>query len=664
MRRVLVLVLLGSGLIRGASWLGAIPGQRTAGASVAGPIGTGIGAGDALASRAIGVAAAFGGLPAELLEVVEVGENELLGVQEARVRARPPGPSGLFIVDVSAWYVRRYELGAGRISARRPLLLPDQGAGPVRSADEATTLLGRWLERSPAVAGGRWVADARPSGEGLAYWSATWVAEIAGVRRHGCTVEIRIKASDGDLVHYTATLPRPDSSPAPAAITDGDAVGIARRHCTLDPGYALAGVALGAYPYLPPGERRRIGLATPAVQERMFYRVEFDGLRSRTGAFGRPATYLALRQVVLVDGVDGTVDGEFGVVERPSPSDTWQSIARRANPHMNLGRPQTVSVEDRRPAAGGDQLVLFTTSRGGPFEREMSTLALWQPGGRVQLVVREIPTWGPLGANLAPAGDRLAFAHKGIVYELDLRTGALRRHTRADRPGAAPAFHPNGKWLAIQAVRSTYDQDVYLVDTARSLTSVRGQQRVARMDGVEALPAFRPDGKLLVFAHQPPGNDLGPWELWAADLGDAFAQVTNVRKLVGELPEPGGISWSPSGRWLLWRRLQPPECALPAWFRIDPAAGTQEPLPVPELADPELPGRKLVPFDAVLASEDEVVFAAIHWSGEAAQPGSWLIYRCGLDGGNLRRLTPLTDEAEVYRFPDTGAEAPVFQPME
>jgi TolB protein len=155
----------------------------------------------------------------------------------------------------------------------------------------------------------------------------------------------------------------------------------------------------------------------------------------------------------------------------------------------------------------------------------------------------EWPTWSPDGSRIAfisgepqwvKPGQRGDAAAELWVVGADGR--GLKRLTHNGVRDGAPAWSPDGKWIAFTSSRAGRN-GIWIVAAGG------GSAHALRLVGGE--PAWSPDGKRLAFAHRRPGVARETVDLYVANVdGSAIRRLTHERAgVVSHHP-----SWSPDGR--------------------------------------------------------------------------------------------------------------------
>ncbi|MDE0017257.1 MAG: DPP IV N-terminal domain-containing protein [Candidatus Poribacteria bacterium] len=192
-------------------------------------------------------------------------------------------------------------------------------------------------------------------------------------------------------------------------------------------------------------------------------------------------------------------------------------------------------------------------------------------------------TWSPDGHSIAYSSNRNGDPD---IYVIDVRTNTLLQLTFDDEKDWWPAWSPNGKWIAFASNRAG-EIDLYRMDAngenVKRLTNRGGCKRPdwspdsrwiafvsksslfvmsAEGKGMRHLAetsstgcAWSPDGTEITFV--PRGDAVGGTTLFSIDVdGKNMRQLTRLYKGAVAIFEP---VWAPSGKWIAYVLVQPPE---------------------------------------------------------------------------------------------------------
>ncbi|MBB4660161.1 CehA/McbA family metallohydrolase [Parvularcula dongshanensis] len=114
---------------------------------------------------------------------------------------------------------------------------------------------------------------------------------------------------------------------------------------------------------------------------------------------------------------------------------------------------------------------------------------------------------GPIDPAPAPDGERLAFAHQGWIWVLDLESGTATRVTDGPGMDARPRWSPDGTKIAF--VRDSGSDTAVIVRTLDG-----GEETIIDTPAIELDPEFSEDGAYLYYTSAQPG----PLNLWRRHL--------------------------------------------------------------------------------------------------------------------------------------------------
>lgn len=145
-----------------------------------------------------------------------------------------------------------------------------------------------------------------------------------------------------------------------------------------------------------------------------------------------------------------------------------------------------------------------------------------------------LPTFsqGPTDPAPSPDGRSIAFAARGWLWEMDLASREARRITRAGGVDARPAWSPDGRALVF--VRDDgRDLAIMLLDRATGRTRVLVDSPAMDMD-----PVFTPDGRSVLYS----SAEAGDFDLWrvAVATGARTRLTTDKGQELNPQPVQGG----------------------------------------------------------------------------------------------------------------------------
>ena len=186
-----------------------------------------------------------------------------------------------------------------------------------------------------------------------------------------------------------------------------------------------------------------------------------------------------------------------------------------------------------RFAPASDRLLILT----GPLENG--------PRRQLRLPVRDAqgPSWSPDGRKIAFVGGIRAREGAYLASDVDLYVArsngrSVRRLTDDGAREAAPAWSPDGRWLAyVRTLPGANRSSVWIVGAdgsrARRLTAGR----------LDLQPAWSPDGKRVVFVRISPTSESQIWEI--------RPDGTGARRILRGLVGATQPTWAPDGSRLL-----------------------------------------------------------------------------------------------------------------
>ncbi|MFN8580188.1 MAG: S9 family peptidase [Gemmatimonadaceae bacterium] len=191
----------------------------------------------------------------------------------------------------------------------------------------------------------------------------------------------------------------------------------------------------------------------------------------------------------------------------------------------------------------------------------------WSPDGKTIAFTMNVPSrdsWRipmptpPKGAKWVDApkvvtrlnyrSDRIGYIDEGYrhIFVIPADGGTPRQLTDGDWNHSAPAFSPDGKWIAFSSLR-TPDADaafrtshIYAVNLATGAIT-----QITHQSGTSNAPQYSPDGRQIAYMHA----DSVDHSAWApSDLWVMNADGSNAHVASGKLDRPiAGVMWAPDG---------------------------------------------------------------------------------------------------------------------
>jgi TolB protein len=174
--------------------------------------------------------------------------------------------------------------------------------------------------------------------------------------------------------------------------------------------------------------------------------------------------------------------------------------------------------------------------------------------------------------RFSPSGDRIVMSlqQEGAsnIYEMDLRTRQLIRLTSTAAIDTSPCYSPDGRRIVFESDRGG-QQELYVMNADGS-----GQRQITGGDGRYSTPVWSPRGDLIAFTKQISGHFL---------IG-VIQPDGRGERILTEGYHNEGPSWSPNGRVIVFFREAPGETGGPRLFTIDLTGYNERPLSTPAFA--------------------------------------------------------------------------------
>jgi Tol biopolymer transport system component len=200
------------------------------------------------------------------------------------------------------------------------------------------------------------------------------------------------------------------------------------------------------------------------------------------------------------------------------------------------GRALLYSADGRlwRVAASGGQPteIPFSAELSLPHPRNVLPAARFPEPGRQE------PARGFMGLSLSPDGRRIGVLALGKLWIIEVR-GEAGRNARsvADVPFEATSLAWSSDGAEVAWSAGVADEgDIFATDVMTGTT-----RRVTALPGLEAYPAYSPDGRHLAFVHvQQDNGSLRVVDAHASNVADS-AQTRNLGSI--------GVSWTTPPQW-------------------------------------------------------------------------------------------------------------------
>jgi TolB protein len=196
------------------------------------------------------------------------------------------------------------------------------------------------------------------------------------------------------------------------------------------------------------------------------------------------------------------------------------------------------------------EILLLMTGFQAPFDTRLVFVEPSRSGGHLMLAdffgerIQALSKGGVPKLSPCFSPDAHGFAYVGIreesgadIFLGDTRTGKATLLLGGETSESAPAFSPDGQWLACAATVKG-NTDIYLLPVAGGRP-----KRLTFSKGIDTNPSFSPDGRRLVFASDRSGR---------LQLYSVGAEGLDESRLL-RLPAPCDCpAWSPDGEWIVF----------------------------------------------------------------------------------------------------------------
>jgi TolB protein len=267
-------------------------------------------------------------------------------------------------------------------------------------------------------------------------------------------------------------------------------------------------------------------------------------------------------------GEKGYFDSRIAFIEETGPKNKRvKRLAVMDQDGQNvryLTRGQNLALTPR--FSPNSRELTFTSYEGG----RPSVLRMDLGSGR-RAAIGNFPAMS-FAPRYAPDGRRIVMSlqEEGAsnIFEMNLETRQLRRLTSTRAIDTAPCYSPDGRQIVFESDRGGR-QELYVMNSDGS-----GQRRITGGDGRYSTPVWSPRGDLIAFTKQINGNFL---------IG-VIQPDGRGERILTEGYHNEGPSWSPNGRVIVFFRETPGESGGPRLFTIDLTGYNERQLSTPAFA--------------------------------------------------------------------------------
>ena len=144
--------------------------------------------------------------------------------------------------------------------------------------------------------------------------------------------------------------------------------------------------------------------------------------------------------------------------------------------------------------------------------------------------------------------DRIGFTDDGIrqIFVITADGGTARQITAGDNGASAPAFSPDGKWIAFSGLREANAENMFRKSHIYAASTETAEiKQITHRWGTSGSPTFSPDGKMIAFMAADSVNHSA-WaenKLWVMN-----SDGSNAHLISGTLDRPiSGVNWAADG---------------------------------------------------------------------------------------------------------------------
>lgn len=278
---------------------------------------------------------------------------------------------------------------------------------------------------------------------------------------------------------------------------------------------------------------------------------------------------------IIADAIYEKLTGEKGYF------DTRIVFVEESGPKASRVKKLAIMDQDGanvRTLTGGQALVL--TPRFSPTRQEVTYMSFESGDPRVYLlqietgqreIVGNFPgmTFSP---RFSPDGQKIIMSLQqdgnANIYTMDLRSRATTRLTNTSAIDTAPSYSPDGTRIVFESDRGG-KQQLYTMNADGS-----GQQRISFGPGSYSTPVWSPRGDVIAFTKQYGGK---------FSIGVINPDGSGERILTEGFHNEGP-TWAPNGRVLMFFREAPGENGGPSLYSIDLTGYNERRVPVQQFA--------------------------------------------------------------------------------
>jgi TolB protein len=264
--------------------------------------------------------------------------------------------------------------------------------------------------------------------------------------------------------------------------------------------------------------------------------------RCLTGALAAVAVLLA--GAGSASSAFSGINGKIAFVSsRAGNADIWVMNPNGMNQrNLTFGSPAADTLPEWSP---NGKLVLFQSYRNQrEFPDDADVYLMNADGSEVREVTFSNAFDGD--ASWSPDGKKIAFESRrdgnSEIYVINANGSGTKRLTANSVFDGDPAWSPDGKSIAFSSDRDG-NREIYVMNAdganPRRLTNTGGRVDDVLLDGLDADPAWSPDGKRIAFN----SNRDGDYEIYVMNANGSGQRNLTDNASLDALP-----AWSPDGR--------------------------------------------------------------------------------------------------------------------